>query len=131
VLPGQGGRTVRDQASRRPLSALAHAARCHVGQRRESGGAPLVEHRAAVASPPTGVLAKKARRARRIGPDAASDHERHCLERYRQMRLEEHPVSLAMLLDAAPGHRLVRRLAADLAGCPISARRPNHVTATP
>lgn len=58
--PGQGGRTVRDKASCRPLSALAYAARCHLGQRRESDGAPFVEHHAAAAPPPTGELADEA-----------------------------------------------------------------------
>jgi (p)ppGpp synthase/HD superfamily hydrolase len=46
---GQGRDAATDQASCRPLSALAYAARCHAGQRRESDGAPFVEHLSEVA----------------------------------------------------------------------------------
>lgn len=38
-----------DEAHRLPLTALAYAARCHAGQRRESDGAPFVEHLSEVA----------------------------------------------------------------------------------
>ena len=202
-----------DQVSCRLLSVLAYAARCHVGQRRQSDGAPFVEHLSEVARllrdagcadvvvaagllhsvlQDTDVsaaelterfgatvsdlvqaitddcvgsypqrkhavrervrradhdaallfaaneiaevreLADEVRRERaRVGPDAASEHARHRLERYQQMRLGEHHASLAMLLRAAPEHRLVRRLAEDLDGCPISVRRAQRVPAAP
>lgn len=45
---GQARDAVTDQACR-PLSALAFAARCHAGQRRESDGAPFIEHLSQVA----------------------------------------------------------------------------------
>ena len=45
---GRTGRVASDQVPPRPLSALAYAARCHAGQRRDSDGAPFVEHLAEV-----------------------------------------------------------------------------------
>lgn len=47
--PGRVGSAASDQISGRPLSALAYAARCHAGQRRESDGAPFIEHLSDVA----------------------------------------------------------------------------------
>ena len=47
--PGQAGRTASDRVRCEPLSVLAYAARCHAGQRRESDGAPFVEHLSEVA----------------------------------------------------------------------------------
>jgi hypothetical protein len=44
--------------------------------------------------------------------------------RYRQMRLQEYHASLSMLQEVAPGHRLVRQLAAELDSCPLAVRRP-------
>lgn len=52
-----------------------------------------------------------------------------CLERYRQMRLEAYHASLTMLLGVAPRHRLVRQLADELDGCPITVRRAGPVSA--
>ena len=46
---GQARDAATDQVACRPLSALAYAARCHAGQRRESDGAPYVEHLSEVA----------------------------------------------------------------------------------
>ena len=46
---GQARDAATDQVSCRPLSALAYAARCHAGQRRESDGAPFIEHLSEVA----------------------------------------------------------------------------------
>jgi hypothetical protein len=45
------------------------------------------------------------------------------------MRLREYHASLAMLRAVAPQHRLVRQLAKELDGCPISIRRAKHVSA--
>lgn len=47
--PEQAGRAANDHSACRPLSALTYAARCHVGQRRESDGVPLIEHLSEVA----------------------------------------------------------------------------------
>jgi len=44
-------------------------------------------------------------------------------ERYQQMRLQEYHASLSMLQAVAPRHRLVRQLAVELDGCPLSVRR--------
>jgi hypothetical protein len=75
-------------------------------------------------------LADEVRRERaRVGAYAARDHARGSLERYQQMRLREYHASLAMLLAVAPQHRLVRQLANELDGCPISVRRAKHVSA--
>jgi hypothetical protein len=46
---GQAHDAATEQVSCRPLSALAFAARCHAGQRRESDGAPYIEHLSEVA----------------------------------------------------------------------------------
>jgi len=46
---GQPDRAAAASVSSRPLSVLAFAARCHAGQRRESDGAPFIEHLAVVA----------------------------------------------------------------------------------
>ncbi len=46
---GQARDTATDQVPCRPLSVLAYAARCHAGQRRESDGAPFIEHLSEVA----------------------------------------------------------------------------------
>lgn len=46
--PGQAGRAEGDQRCG-TLSVLAYAARCHAGQRRESDGAPFIEHLSEVA----------------------------------------------------------------------------------
>ena len=207
---GQADEAASGQACR-PLSALAYAARCHAGQRRESDGAPFIEHLSEVArllrdagcadvlvaagllhsvlqdtdisaaelrarfgetvselvqattddsvgSYPQRMhalreqvrnadqdaalvfaaneiaevreLAAEVRRERsRIGAYAARDHARGSLERCQQMRLREYHASLAMLLAVAPQHRLVRQLAHELDGCPISMRRAKHVSA--
>jgi hypothetical protein len=42
--PAQAGRAASDQASPLTRSALAFAVRCHAGQRRDSDGAPFIEH---------------------------------------------------------------------------------------
>lgn len=46
---GPDRRAAGDDASRLPRTALAYAARCHARQRRESDGAPFVEHLSEVA----------------------------------------------------------------------------------
>ena len=46
---GQARDTATDHVACRPLSGLAYAARCHAGQRRESDGAPFIEHLSEVA----------------------------------------------------------------------------------
>ena len=46
---GQPDGVAAGPVSSRPLSVLAFAARCHAGQRRESDGAPFIEHLAVVA----------------------------------------------------------------------------------
>jgi (p)ppGpp synthase/HD superfamily hydrolase len=54
---------------------------------------------------------------------AASRHRtRNRLERYHQLRLEHYNKSLRMLLDIAPRHPLVTRLADELANYPIAVR---------
>jgi hypothetical protein len=121
--PGRGGGTVRDRVSCRPLSALAYATRCHVGRRRESDGAPFVEH-----------LSEVARLLRNVGcaDVVVAAGLLHSVRQDTKSPPTSRPPSLAALLDVAPPrHRLVVRLAADLAGCPISDRRANHVAATP
>ena len=209
--PGQARDAANDQASCRPLSALAYAARCYAGQRRETDGAPYIEHLSEVArllrdagcadalvaagllhsvlqdtdvsaaelSARFGVtvaelvqtttddcvgsypqrmhalrekvraadhdaallfaatevagvraLADEVRRERgRTGVDAARDRARGSLERYQQMRVREHHASLAMLLDVAPQHRLVRQLDRELDDTLLSMRRAAHVSA--
>jgi hypothetical protein len=207
---GQAGRAASDQVSGRLLPVLAYAARCHVGQRRESDGAPFIEHLSEVARllRDTGCadvvvaagllhsvlqdtevsaaelkarfgatvstlvraitddcvgsypqrkhalreqirdaghdaallfaaneiaevreLSDEVRRERAGVREGARGHARSSLERYRQMRLQEYRASLAMLLGAAPGHRLVEQLANELDRCPISTRRTTRVSA--
>jgi hypothetical protein len=75
-------------------------------------------------------LADEGRRERaRVGAHAGRDRPRGSVERYQQMRLREYHASLTMLRAVAPQHRLVRQLARELEGCPISMRRPAHVSA--
>lgn len=208
---GQACDTATDPVPCRPLSALAYAARCHAGQRRESDGAPFIEHLSEVArllrdagcadvlvaagllhsvlqdtdtsaaelgarfgatvaqlvqattddcvgSYPKRMhalreqvrhadhdaalvfaaneiaevreLSDEVRRERaRVGAHAVRNPARGSVERYRQMRLREYHASLAMLRAVAPQHRLVRQLATELAGCPLSFRRARHVGA--
>lgn len=150
--PGQAGDAASDHSSCQPLSALAYAARRHAGQRRESDSGPFIKHLSAVARllrdagcadvviaaglphrvvQDTDVsasalreLADQVRRGRaRIAAEAAADQACGRLERYQQMRLAEHHASLSMLPGVAPGHRLVKQLASELDGCPISIRR--------
>ena len=47
--PGQPGRAANEHDPYVASTALAYAARCHLGQRRESDGAPFVEHLSEVA----------------------------------------------------------------------------------
>ena len=187
------------------MSALAYAARCHAGQRRESDGVPLIEHLSEVARLlrdagcadvviAAGLLHRvvqdtdvsAAALTERFGATVShlvqattvdcvasypqrkhalreqirnSDHDaamvfaaseiaelrelaaevRHArsrtstettargalspLERYQYMRLEQYHASLSMLQRVAPQHRLVRQLAIELDGCPISTGR--------
>jgi hypothetical protein len=196
-----------------PRSALAYAARCHFGQRRESDGAPFVEHLSevarllrdcgcsdvvvaagllhgvlqdadvgaaeltarfgagvcdlVVAMTDAGVasyprrkeafrkqvreagddavlvfaadeiaevreLADQVRRERaRVGAAGVPDDARGRVERYRQMCLEHHRASLAMLRAVTPGHRLVRQLSDELGRVPVTPRTGKRVGATP
>ncbi len=150
---GQARDTATDHVACRPLSGLAYAARCHAGQRRESDGAPFIEHLSEVArllrdagcadvlvaagllhsvlqDTDISALADEIRRERaRVGAYATHDRARGSLERYQQMRVREYHASQAMLRAVAPQHRLVRQLASELDRCPISIRRARHVSA--
>ncbi|MEY2513889.1 MAG: diphosphokinase / guanosine-3,5-bis(diphosphate) 3-diphosphatase [bacterium] len=204
LRPGQSfDGAASDHDARLASTALAYAARCHLGQRRASDGAPFVEHLSEVARllrasgcsdavvaagllhgvvQDAGVGAaeltarfgatvaalvlattddsigsypqrKEALReqVRRAGRDAAlvfaaieiaevrelADEVRRerararagapatpdsARERYRTMCLAHHRASLAMLDAVVPGHRLVRRLAEELAGVQVAIR---------
>lgn len=77
-------------------------------------------------------LADEVRRERsRTAAQAGAGSARSRLERYQQMRLQEHHASLLMLQGVAPQHRLVRQLAVELDCCPISVRRPQRPALMP
>src|SRR5687767_14191060 len=77
-------------------------------------------------------LADQVRRERaRVGPDAPADHARHRAERLQQLRFDDHRASLAMLSAVADEHRLVKRLAGELADCPVTVRRARRLDARP
>lgn len=211
--PEHAGRTANDDSTCRPLSALAYAARCHAGQRRESDGVPLIEHLSEVARllrdagcadvvitagllhrvvQDTDVstsalterfgatvselvqattvdcvasypqrkhalreqirnadhaaamvfaaseiaevreLAAEVRRGRtRTATEAHASGALSPRERSQYMRLEQYHASLSMLQRVAPRHRLVRQLAIEIDGCPISMRRPKRPSVGP
>lgn len=75
-------------------------------------------------------LSDEVRRERpRRGVQPVAEEARRRRERYQRMRLESHDASLTMLRSLAPGHRLVRQLAIELDGCPISVHRPRRAGA--
>lgn len=77
-------------------------------------------------------LADEVRRGRtRTVAEASTDHAPSARERYQYMRLDQYHASLSMLQGVAPRHRLVKQLAVELAGCPISLRRPQRPSVEP
>ena len=73
-------------------------------------------------------LSEEVRRGRtRTAAETSAARVVSPIERYQHMRLQEHHASLAMLRAVAPRHRLVRQLAVELGGCPISVRRARFV----
>ncbi|MEY2441956.1 MAG: guanosine-3,5-bis(diphosphate) 3-pyrophosphohydrolase [bacterium] len=73
-------------------------------------------------------LADQVRRERARGAVAGLPGARDHVQRYRQMCLEHHRASLAMLRAVAPGHLLVRQLGHELGRVPAMPRSADGAT---
>jgi hypothetical protein len=116
----QANRAAIDQASSLARSAREFAVRCHARQRRESDGAPFIEHPLEVARllldagcsdvvVAAGLLRVTTRGRRVYEHRSAYDHH---------LRLEHYQQSLAMLQHVILRHPLVTLLADELDICP-------------